>query len=371
MFEKKFVLAKDWFAMGFSADEPKNVTGIHGKNDLIVYDDGQGIGQPMYKGLELAMATGRAHAVILCNKDTLSGEVYDAFHSKRRLYNHIEIPAFETPNYIEGRDVIEGMISKSTVEEWRTTPGIGEGTDFFRVYVEDKFPSQEASSLIPVEWVQAALKREPKTHDKRLILGGDVARSGRDNSVCYPMRGLYVLPKKIVSKWDTMEVTGLFNTVFDDLNATAAFVDVIGIGAGVVDRMNETKHKCYGVNVSESIKPTNRLDIEEFKKYKFKNLRALVWWATRWSLDPRNPEAIRLPNDPELLEELTSVRFRIHSDKEIEIESKDETKVRLKRSPDNADALNLANYGRLKLKSEQSRRLVSVATVEMSELDDD
>lgn len=357
-------LAPDWYATGFSSDNPDNVKGIHAPNDLLIFDDAQGIHLEMFRSLELVMAGGSAHVLLLFNKDNISGEVYDVCHKKRHLYNIISISAYDTPNVKEGKVVIEGMITKAQVDEWEQTMD----EDFIRVFVKDEFPKQQDNVLIPLEWTELAIKREVADTDKKIIAGLDVARMGKDSSVLALMRGLHTFPLETCKKYDTMELVGFARGFLDKLGASHLSVDEIGIGAGVLDRFRELCYNVSGVNVSlgqkeieDVVQSFSSMEFySEVSKYKFFNLRALVWWLLRMALDPKNPEAISLPNDALLVEELSSVRYKIDSDKVIRIEGKDITKVRLKRSPDNADAVCLANYGRLTFRSLSNQSLITV-----------
>jgi hypothetical protein len=74
---------------------------------------------------------------------------------------------------------------------------------------------------------------------------------------------------------------------------------------------------------------------------RFANLRAQTWWQFREALDPFTGADIALPPDPELAAELTMPR-RVPEKREIQIESKDQIKKRLGRSPDKADAVVMA-----------------------------
>ena len=359
-------LDKDWYASGFTSDNPDNVKGIHGKHDLIIFDDGQGIDQEIFRSLELVMAGGGAHFLILFNKDNITGDIFDICHKRRNIYSIIGISAYDTPNVQTGKQVIEGMITKEQVEEWIRT--YGEDDDFVRVYVRNEFPKQSENVLIPMDWVEKATTREAEKTNTSIIGGLDVARMGRDQSVLALMRGLHTLPLYRFTKYDTMEVVSGVRQILDDVNYTHLYVDEIGIGAGVLDRFNELCYKVDGVNVALGQKEiedvtqsfVNTEFYSEIHRYKFLNLRGLVWWLMRMALDPRNPEAISLPKDNILIEELTSVRYKIDSGKTIRIEEKELTKIRLKRSPDSADAVCIANYGRLIFRSISNRSLISI-----------
>jgi hypothetical protein len=73
-------------------------------------------------------------------------------------------------------------------------------------------------------------------------------------------------------------------------------------------------------------------------------MKAYVYWAMRDWLNPFNKNGACLPPDPELAQELTETKWKFMSNGKIQIESKEELKKRLKRSPDKADSLALTFY---------------------------
>jgi len=105
-------------------------------------------------------------------------------------------------------------------------------------------------------------------------------------------------------------------------------VDVIGLGAGVVDRLCEMGLPARGVNVSEA----------STVKDKYMNRRAELWFELReWFLK----RDCRIPDEPTLITELTSPRYQFTSVGKLKMETKEEMKKRGLRSPDVADALML------------------------------
>jgi len=73
---------------------------------------------------------------------------------------------------------------------------------------------------------------------------------------------------------------------------------------------------------------------------RFVNERAAAWWLFRQELNPEQEggSAVALPDDPELLADLATPTFEVKT-AGIQIESKDEIKKRLGRSPDKGDAV--------------------------------
>ncbi|MBC8473346.1 MAG: hypothetical protein H8D54_00870, partial [Candidatus Omnitrophica bacterium] len=104
-------------------------------------------------------------------------------------------------------------------------------------------------------------------------------------------------------------------------------VDVIGLGAGVVDRLKEMGDKVLEFNSSDKGEPTDRL--------KFRNLRAEMWWSVGRRFAEKDIQ-LTWP-DPELRRELGSVSYQI-KDGKLKAEGKEDVKKRLMRSPDLADA---------------------------------
>ena len=107
-------------------------------------------------------------------------------------------------------------------------------------------------------------------------------------------------------------------------------IDEIGIGAGVVDRLRELGHSMVqGVNVStRSSSPEH-----------FANLRAEIYDGLRQRFEEGR---IAVPDDKELIGQLSSLRYLFTSSGQMKLEDKDELRRRGFPSPDHADALALA-----------------------------
>jgi len=111
-------------------------------------------------------------------------------------------------------------------------------------------------------------------------------------------------------------------------------IDVIGLGAGVVDRCNELGLPVRAVNVGESAAVKER----------FMRLRDELWFCAR---DWLAGGSAVLPKDDALIAELTACKYKITSMGKVQIESKDELKKRGLPSPDLADAFILTFAGGL------------------------
>jgi hypothetical protein len=291
------------------------------------------------------MSDGRATILLLENPTKLTGEAYDAFNSKKHLYNCITIAAQDTPNVKYGRIIIPGMMTLETYKEWQTT--YGPDSNFVRVKGDALFPNQEPNTLIPMDWIELAMVREVPQNEGYLSVGQDVAWEGDDDSVLTAIRGRQVVKIERKHGHDPMAVADALDIHL--VNADAfGFVDSIGIGAGVVSREAQRKRRVTAVNVSEDA--VGSWEGKPAKEH-FYNLRAQAAWMLRVALDPTNPEAIALPKDVRLQAQLSAIKYKTNeTDGRLQLQSKKDMKKDLGYSPDDFDSLKLANWGRYLIK---------------------
>lgn len=207
--------------------------------------------------------------------------------------------------------------------------------------------TDDAYQVIPRAWVQAAMKRwtemPPESEkDKPLVVGCDVARGGDDKTVNAPRRGnwfdkLQKYPGR--STPDGQSVVALLTVLL--VGGGSANIDVIGVGASAYDQAREKNLSVRAVNFANKSTATDKSG-----RLSFVNMRAECYWIFREALDPDNGENIALPPDSELEADLCAPRWSMQSNG-IKIESKEDIKKRIGRSPDCADAVVLAKANAL------------------------
>ncbi len=208
--------------------------------------------------------------------------------------------------------------------------------------------SDDIWQVIPTDWVKAAMERGKRPRPvgekgERLpitSLGVDVAAGGADRTVIAPVVGSYFLPLLVYPGTQTPDgnaAAGLVVKALDGASVRPA-IDSIGIGQGLVTALNALGIKHDGINVAAGSYARAR-----GSGLGFANLRAEIHWAMREALDPEGGRDIALPDDRELLRELTAARWSL-TPSGIQIEPKDDIIERLGRSPDKSDAVLLANY---------------------------
>lgn len=115
-----------------------------------------------------------------------------------------------------------------------------------------------------------------------------------------------------------------------------AIVDVIGLGAGVFDRLREAGNR--PIAYTGSGKTTRR---DRSGKWGFTNVRSAAYWHIRELLDPAYDPVLALPPDDLMISDLTTPTWEVTSGvpPKIKVETKEDVVTRLGRSPDRGDAV--------------------------------
>jgi hypothetical protein len=347
-------LGEEWFALGLSTDDPDRFQGYHADYILLICDEAAGIKEDIYEASTGIVSSQHAKELYIGNPTNISGTFYNSF--KMPGYNKIHISAFDTPNFTKFGITLEDIKNDTwkykiiselpapylITPEWVADKFIrwGEGTPMWDSRVIGTFPVQGDDTLIPLTKVEEAVNREIEVLDTdHEMIGVDIARFGGDRTVFCYRKGNKVLEIKEFSHKDTMETAqNLF--AFAELYPNASInLDVIGVGGGVVDRIRQLlpKREIIACNVGE----------QPLDKELFLNKRAEMYWNLKNMFIKGE---IQIPNDEDLIAQLSSQKFKFTQRGQIQIESKDEMKKRGMGSPDKADALMLAfNTGGISL----------------------
>lgn len=190
----------------------------------------------------------------------------------------------------------------------------------------------DPDQLITYQMVDQAINRHTRPIGQRK-LGVDVARYGDDKSVIAERVGPALIAVEAKHGLDTIEVGEwvIRKMVGNVINSDNVNVDTDGLGAGTSDHL---VHKGYHINQLHSGHGAiHDLDSD----YRFKNFRSQMWWSFREGL--KSGEYSINCEHSQLIEDLTAPRYEISNDKVIKVESKDDIKKRIGRSPDVGDAV--------------------------------
>lgn len=370
----------EWFLTGFKADD-KNTeawSGYHAANIMFIVTEASGIAQTIYDAIE-GNLQGNSRLLIVFNPNVNHGYAANAVKSKS--FKSFRLNSLSAPNVLAKKIIFPGQVDYAWVidrlkawcvpirkEEYNVLEGDFEfeeqwyrPNDLFRAKVLGLFPKVSEGVLVPGEWIEIANKKWQDANKERikrgtaLRLGVDVAGMGRDSSsFCYRYGNYVDKFYKIQSGGvaNHMEIAGktkieiAAGTVKAEKIFPQAFIDTIGEGAGVYSRLEEQNIPgVFSVKASASAKDENNKPLTDVTgQHTFKNLRAYLYWAVRDWLDPKNRTGAALPEDEEIYQELSETQWKFRSDGSIELESKDDLKTRIKRSPDKSDSLALTFY---------------------------
>ncbi len=300
------------------AENPEALQGVHSEWVYLFADEASGVPDAVFEAAAGSMSGHRAVTILTGNPTRTSGFFYDTHTKLAHRWKTLRVSCVDS-----------ARVSREYVEEMKER--YGEDSNAYRVRVLGEFPRRDDDTMIPLELVEAASERDI-TLDAlwRPLWGLDIARFGSDSSALVERRSKIVSPPKIWRNIDLMQLCGAIKHEYDAAKdkPLAILTDVIGLGAGVVDRLGELGLPVRGINVSEAPSLGGN----------YAALRDELWAQGKAWLEARD---CRLPQDERLKYELTVPRYSFTSAGKLKVESKAEMKKRGIRSPDVADAFML------------------------------
>jgi len=209
----------------------------------------------------------------------------------------------------------------------------GRDSDVYRVRVLGLFPKGEPDTFIRLDEAEGARGRIVPDRGAWFI-GVDVARFGDDETVIYFRRGFNVqepvVRHGIATTWTAGEVVNVVKwiraTGYED--TIEVRVDDTGIGGAVTDMLNE-----QSVELDIDVIPVN---FGAAGDEDHADRAALMWGRLKEFMGEMS-----LPDDEQLLAQLSTRKYKIQPDGRIKLERKEDMKKRGLPSPDRADALAL------------------------------
>jgi len=198
-------------------------------------------------------------------------------------------------------------------------------SEYQREY-ECSFDEPGINQLIESALVDIAQAREP-AFGTPVVMGIDVARFG-DDATCFIVRAGDSI-KAVERRYglDTMQTASEAASLIEWYRPQQVFIDGVGVGGGVVDRLKQLGHKVVDVNAGG--KP--------MRPERYANKRAEMWGVMRDWLKDRGC----LPDDRELADDLTAPLYEYDHANRLVLEQKKDMKRRGLASPDAGDALAL------------------------------
>jgi len=313
---------KTWYAVARTArkENPDALQGFHGDYLLFIVDEASGVDPKIFEPVEGALTGAGNRILIQGNPTQTSGYLFDSWNNDKSRWNRLRFNSETSP-------LVDADYPATMAQKY------GQDSDIYRVRVLGLFPRAAINQLISQELVDEAMGRhlQPDAYQHAArVLGVDVARFGDDMTTWIHRQGLYAHSIKSWPSIDTMTLAGNIALEIKNHNLDMVFIEDVGIGAGVVDRLTQ-----LGLgNKIASINPGKQAhDAEQFY-----NLRTEMWWRAKEWLESGGA----IPPHDDLVRELTAPVYGFDSKNRIQLERKDDTKKRVG-SPDFADALTLTH----------------------------
>lgn len=307
------------------SENPEALQGVHAPNVLLIADEASGVPEAIFEAAVGSMSGEHATTILASNPVRTSGFFFDTHHKLKHMWKTYHISAKDSERVTD--DFVRDVAAR-----------YGEDSNAYRVRVLGEFPKADEDTVIPYELVEAAKMRDIVVpNDATIVWGLDVARFGDDTSVLLQRTPYSVDWARDFKNMDTMQLVGRVKSEYDKLlpsqQPSEILVDVIGVGAGVVDRLREMGMPVRGINVAESAA----------MKESYLNLRAELWFTAKEWLEQKSCKLN--PDLEDLSRELVIPRYNFTSSGRIQVEAKQEMKKRGYKSPNYADAFVLTFAG--------------------------
>lgn len=339
-----------WFALGIPASEEVRFQGLHAEEILVIFDEAAGIPPEIYTAASGNLTSDKSRWLLIGNPTSPTGMFYE--YSKNPNWNKITLNALESPA-IQFPEKYPFLASKKwcmeRAAEWGTS------SPMYQARVLGEFPVEGDDTLIPLKWLDDAVKRYMEKSGKDLLvsehmyIGLDVAAMGNDKTVCATYQPNKILPLK---KAQGKELSTVKHLVQGEAIAAGnklmqITTDDTGLGGGPTSDLRAMGYPVLGVNFA------NKSQNKRF----FRRLKDEIMWNFR---EVMRAGEIALPPDDELISQLASIKYKIEqSTGLIEIEPKEEMKKRGMKSPDCAWAVALAVWGAKRIKVSPSIRPIA------------
>ena len=342
--------------VGFGASpsdyDPTTFQGIHARAVLVVIDEACGVPSAIWDACDSLITSADSRILAVGNPDDPLSE-FERVCRPGSGWNVIHVDGLATPNFTDEdvpAELRPLLLSPTWVDEKRSS--WGELSPLWVAKVRGEFPVDADDGVVPLSWVRRCQTGGGDAGEEPVVLGVDVGAGG-DETVIRERRGRAAGRVWRTRSPEAMEVAGLIVRAARETAATRVNIDSIGIGWGVAGRAAEVFRErgsrviVTRVNVAETSRHPSR----------FANLRAEIWWMARelsqgggWDLSGVDDGTVA---------QLVAPRYALDSAGRVRVEPKDQTRKRLGRSPDDADALLLAFYGdrgRVRTQAPQRRR---------------
>lgn len=316
-----------WFAEalaypqhGTKEQQERTLTGRHSRFLLAVIDEAAGVPDAVYSPLETTL-TGVLNLILLIFNPTQNvGFAIESQTTYREQWVCMQWSQEDCPELIP-KEIIAAKEEK-----------YGRDSNTFRVSVLGLPPHAGTGAFMPMQWAIDAIERTCEDDAEHPVIFGVDVGGGGDKSVICVRKGGTVLQFIRNNSKNTMDVVDWVAENMKCYEATVAFVDIVGLGRGVYDRLRQMGYM---------VRPADARGKPESEDYY--NNRSQWYMKMRAQFEAG---IISIPkNERDLFDQLNAIDYK--PEEKNRIMSKDGIRKKLGgASPDEADALALSFAGK-------------------------
>lgn len=391
MLNTEWKIDDDWFAFGISPKEDagtqdgqgtdSRMQGFHAEQIVIIFDEATGISPKRWVQAEGMMTSARVKWIAIGNPTSRNSEFFRCF--KDPMWHKIYLSCFDSPNLkandihniqdlADEIDLLKSLNDAQKQEriksykivqpklltlQWVIGGALKWGLShpLFVSKGLGQFPEDDDFAIVKLADVENAQRRDAIEDPQFRSIGVDPARFGSDSTVITILEGAKQTERIELIKKDTSEVTGHVVRLLNERerkNQEVVVIDATGLGSGVVDQLKERRSQnviASSINIREvhfgaaCPDSSNAKRLKDKDRKQYANLKAKIFDL----LSEDMKTDLSILNEAVYLEELPTILYKYDSRGRMVIESKDDYKARTGLgSPDSADSLALANYGR-------------------------
>lgn len=327
-----------WYAVGLRSDDPDRFLGHHAEGGVLaIVDEANRVEDATLKAMDTYGTTAGSRTLMISNMITRQGRFARVMLGEEPIeWRTHTITAYDSPHVSkEWIDAQAALYSNGGTKDPATDP-------VFQVTVLARFPDFDESGLFPMSLLEMCADAVPDVLGRKM--GVDIAAGGADKCVAVLMVDGRVAA---VHSWareihrDTMRTVAIIKGLAEKwrVDGPDIGIDVIGVGAGVVDRLRELGIEVEGVNFGAQ--PARDWDGVVGKHKQFMNRRAELYWVVRCLMESGQLGIGRKYR--EIWTDLLAITYTYQKGTlKLVITPKEEIKKMLGRSPDFADAVALA-----------------------------
>jgi hypothetical protein len=337
--ETWFLAAKGWAKSSDTETVGRTLSGQHSRFPFYLIDESGDIPPQMVRSAEQGLTSCEDGLIITAgNTTSQTGLLYEVTTRSRENWEVVSITA--DPDDPKRTPRVDLEWAKNQIALY------GRENPWVMAYILGLFPPGSINALLSSDEVERAMKLHPRPEEYQWAqkrLGVDVARFGDDRTVIFPRQGCVaftpiimrhardssvsvdIAARTLAKKFEWMREDDSSQVVCETDEVLIFLDDTVGWAHGSIDVMRAAGHDVYAIAFD---KPAN--------DPRYLNMRAEMWMKMADWVKAGGS----LPPIPELISELCSPTYFFTKGK-FQIESKDQIKKRLGKSPDLADALAL------------------------------